>query len=98
MMDRCAVPAQISPSRPLSRLRFFHPDPAQLKLVAWLCADCYRRVRATAEPLTLSWQWPGLTAHRSRKPPNLARHVTATNAALDDRLPTATARSLRDVA
>jgi hypothetical protein len=96
--DRCEIAVQISPSRPLSRLRFFHPDPAQPQLVAWLCADCFRRVRATGESLTLSWQWPGLTAHRSRKPPNLARHVAATRAALDDRLPPATAPSLRDAA
>ena len=96
--ERCELDVQISPSRPLRRLRFFHPDPAQPQLVAWLCADCYRRVHATREPLTLRWQWPGLIAHRSRKPANLSRHVAATNGALDDRLPRATAPSLRDAA
>jgi hypothetical protein len=96
--DRCEVAVQISPSRLLQPLRFFHPDPAQPKIVAWLCAGCYRRVRATREALTLSWEWPGLTAHRSRKPPNLPRQVAATVAALDAKLPPATAPTLRDAA
>jgi hypothetical protein len=69
--ERCEVPTQISPSRPLRPLLPFHPDPAQKRLVAWLCADCRRRVRATGEPLTLTWTWPGITAPRSRKPPDL---------------------------
>jgi hypothetical protein len=96
--ERCELEVQISPSRPLRHLRFFHPDPAQVQLVAWLCADCYRHVRATREPITLTWQWPGLTAPRSRRPPNLPRHLAATQAALEDRLPLATTPSLRDAA
>ena len=96
--DRCELAVQMSPSRPLSRLYFFHPDPAQPRLVAWLCTDCYRRVRANREPLTLSWTWPGITAPRSRKPPNLPRQVAATVAALDAKLPPATAPTLRDAA
>jgi hypothetical protein len=50
--------------------------------VAWLCTDCYRRVRATREPLTLTWTWPGILAPRSRKPPELAGHVAVALAAL----------------
>jgi hypothetical protein len=96
--DRCAVAVQISPSRPLSRLHFFYPDPAQPKLVAWLCTNCRRDVRATREPLTLTWTWPGITAPRSRKPPNLPRQIAATVAALDAKLPPATAPTLRDAA
>src|SRR5450755_141847 len=96
--DRCAVAVQISPSRPLSRLHFFHLDPAQWQLVAWLCTNCRRDVRATREPLTLTWTWPGITAPRSRKPPNLPRQIAATVAALDAKLPPATAPGLRDAA
>jgi hypothetical protein len=96
--DRCAVPVQMSPSRPLSRLHFFHPDPAQPRLVAWLCTNCRRYVRATRESLTLTWTWPGITAPRSRKPPNLRRQVAATVAALDAKFPPATAPGLRDAA
>jgi hypothetical protein len=69
--ERCEVPTQAAPSRPLRPLLPFHPNPAQKRLVAWLCADCRRRVRATREPLTLTWTWPGITAPRSRKPLDL---------------------------
>ena len=96
--DRCAVPVQMSPSRPPSRLHVFHADPTQWKLVAWLCTSCRREVRATREPLTLTWTWPGITAARSRKPPNLPRQVAATVAALDAKLPPKTAATLRDTA
>jgi hypothetical protein len=96
--DRCELAVQIAPSRPLSRLHFFHPDPAQPRLVAWLCTNCRRDVRATREPLTLTWTWPGITTPRSRKPPNLPRQVAATVAALDAKLPPATAPTLRDAA
>jgi len=96
--DRCELAVQIAPSRPLSRLHFFHPDPAQPRLVAWLCTNCRRYVRATRESLTLTWTWPGITAPRSRKPPNLPRQVAATLAALDAKLPPATAPRLRDAA
>jgi hypothetical protein len=96
--ERCEVPTQVAPSRPLRPLHFFHPDPAQRRLVAWLCADCRRRVRATGEPLTLSWTWPGITAPRSRKPPNLPQHVAAAVAALDARLPGGPASAIRDAA
>jgi hypothetical protein len=96
--ERCEVPSQISPSRPLRPLLPFHPDPAQKRLVAWLCADCRRRVRATGEPLALSWIWPGITAPRSRKPPDLPQHVAAAVAALDAKLPAGRATALRDAA
>jgi hypothetical protein len=96
--ERCHVPVQASPSWPLRPLRFFHPDPARPRLVAWLCADCRRRVRASGEPLTLSWTWPGITAPRSRKPPDLPQHVAAAVAALDARLPAGRASPLRDAA
>jgi hypothetical protein len=96
--DRCALAAQIAPSRPLSRLHFFHPDPTQPRLVAWLCTNCRRDVRATCEPLTLTWTWPGITAPRSRKPPNLPRHVAAAVAALDASLPAGPASAIRDAA
>jgi hypothetical protein len=92
------VEVQASPSRPVRPLRFFHPDPAQPQLVAWLCADCRRRVRATGEPVTLSWTWPGITAARSRKPPDLPQHVAAAVAALDARLPAGPASAIRDAA
>jgi hypothetical protein len=94
--ERCEVPTQIAPSRPLRPLLPFHPDPAQKRLVAWLCADCRRRVRVTGEPLTLSWTWPGITAPRSRKPPDLPEHVAAAVAALDAKLPAGQATALRD--
>ena len=42
--ERCEVPSQISPSRPLRPLLPFHPDPARKRLIAWLCAECRRRV------------------------------------------------------
>jgi hypothetical protein len=94
--ERCEVPTQVSPSRPLRPLLPFHPDPAQKRLVVWLCADCRRRVRATREPLTLSWTWPGITAPRSRKPPDLPEHVATAIAALDARLPAGRTTALRD--
>jgi hypothetical protein len=96
--ERCEVPSQIAPSRPLRPLLPFHPDPAQKRLVAWLCADCRRRVRATGESFTLSWTWPGITAPRSRKPPDLPEHVAAAVAALDARLPAGPASAIRDAA
>ena len=88
----------MSPSRPLRPLLPFHPDPAQKRLVAWLCADCRRRVRATGEPLTLTWAWPGITALRSRKPPDLPEHVAAAVAALEATLPITRLSALRDTA
>jgi len=96
--ERCEVPSQISPLRPLRPLLPFHPDPAQKRLVAWLCGDCRRRVRATGEPLTLSWTWPGMMAPRSRKPPDLPEHVAAAVAALEATLPTTRLAALRDAA
>lgn len=96
--ERCEVPTQIAPSRPLRPLLPFHPDPAQKQLVAWLCADCRRRIRATGESLTLSWIWPGLSAPRSRKPANLPQHVTAAAAALEATLPATRLSALRDAA
>jgi hypothetical protein len=80
--ERCEVAVQAAPSRPTRPLFFFHPDPGQARTVAWLCADCYRRVRATRESLTLTWTWPGIIAPRSRKPPKLERHVDAALRAL----------------
>lgn len=80
--ERCEVPVQAAPSWPVRALHFFHPDPRQGRAVAWLCTDCYRRVRATREPLTLTWTWPGITAPRSRKSPQLAGHVAVALAAL----------------
>jgi hypothetical protein len=96
--ERCEVSVQASPSWPLRPLRFFHPDPARPQLVAWLCVDCRRRVRATGEPLTLSWTWPGIIAPRSRKPPDLPREIAAAVAALDAKLPAGPASALRDTA
>jgi hypothetical protein len=96
--ERCEVSVQATPSWPLRPLRFFHPDPARPQLVAWLCATCRRRVRATGELLTLSWTWPGITAPRSRKPPDLSGHVVAAVAVLNARLPSAPASGLRDAA
>jgi hypothetical protein len=89
---------QASPSWPLRPLRFFHPDPARPQLVTWLCTECRRRVRATGEPLTLTWTWPGIMAPRSRKPPNLAERVAASVAILDARLPAGAASTIRDTA
>ena len=89
---------QISPPRPLRPLHPWHPDPAQRKLVAWLCSGCRRIVRATREPVVLTWKWPGLTAARSRKPADLPHHVSATLAALDANLPPSTTTALRDSA
>jgi len=80
--ERCEVPVQPSPSWPVRPLRFFHPDPKEARVVVWLCAGCYRDVRATREALTLTWTWPGITAPRSRKPPKLERHVDAALRAL----------------
>jgi hypothetical protein len=94
--ERCEVPTHIAPSRSLRPLLPFHPDPAQKRLVAWLCAGCRRRVRATGEPLTLSWTWPGITAPRSRKPPDLPKHVAAAAAALGVTFPASRATALRD--
>jgi hypothetical protein len=96
--ERCEVPTQIAPSRPLRPLLPFHPDPAQKRLVAWLCVDCRRRVRATGELLTLTWTWPGITALRSRKPPDLPEHVAAALAALEATLPATRLSALRDTA
>ncbi len=42
-----------------SALSFFHPDPAAVREVVWLCKSCRKRVRATGEPVTLTWVWPG---------------------------------------
>jgi hypothetical protein len=80
--EGCEVAVQAAPSRAERPLRFFHPDPRQPRAVAWLCSACYRDVRATREPLTLTWAWPGITAPRSRRPPDLARHVAAALTAL----------------
>ncbi len=82
----------------MHRLLNLTPDPARPRLVAWLCAGCRRHVRATGEPLTLSWTWPGITAPRSRKPPDLSGHVAAAMAALETRLPAGPASRLRDAA
>jgi hypothetical protein len=38
---------------------FFHPDPAAVREIVWLCKSCRKRVRATGEPVTLTWVWPG---------------------------------------
>jgi hypothetical protein len=38
---------------------FFHPDPAVVREIVWLCKSCRKRVRATGEPVTLTWVWPG---------------------------------------
>jgi hypothetical protein len=62
--DRCAVPVQISPSRPPSRLHFFHPDPAHWQLVAWLCTNC-RRDHCSAQPQAAQPAAPD-RRHRSR--------------------------------
>jgi hypothetical protein len=97
--ERCEVAVQASPSWPLRRLHFFHPDPSRPQLVAWLCVDCRRRVRATGEPLTLTWTWPGITTARSRKVPDLPRHVAVALAALEaGSLPATPASTLRDAA
>jgi len=96
--ERCHVEVQASPSWPLRPLRFFHPDLARPRLVAWLCVDCRRRVCATGESLTLSWTWPGITAPRSRKPPDLPQHVAAALALLDARLAAGPSSALRDAA
>jgi hypothetical protein len=60
--ERCGA-AAASMSAPLGEpvtLAPWHPDPSKPREVAWLCAECRRRVRATREPLTLTWRWPGL--------------------------------------
>lgn len=96
--ERCQVPIQASPSRPVRPLRFFHPDPARPQVVAWLCADCRRWVRATGEPITLSWTWPGITAPRSRKPVKLPQLLAAALAAVEAKLPAGASSALRDSA
>jgi hypothetical protein len=96
--ERCVVTVQPSPSWPVRPLRFFHPDPRQARVVAWLCAGCYRRVRANREPLTLTWTWPGIAAPRSRKPPDLGRHVDAALTTLATAGAVPTSRTLLEAA
>ncbi len=96
--ERCEVTAQPSPSWPVRPLRFFHPDPREARVVAWLCSACYRDVRANREPLTLTWTWPGITAPRSRKLPDLAIHVAAALRALTASGATSMSTTLREAA
>ena len=96
--DRCACDVQISPSHPIRKLHPWHPDPTQRQVVAWLCTECWRRLRSTREPLTLTWTWPGITSARSRKAPNLSRLAAATAAAVDAKLSPAVPTSMRDSA
>jgi hypothetical protein len=96
--ERCGLGGQVAPSRPLLKLYPWHPDPAQPQLVAWLCAPCRRRLRATREPLTLTWKWPGLTAARSRKPVQLPQLLATALAAVQAKFPAGASASLRDAA
>lgn len=48
----------------IGRLEPFHPDPEKKRMVAWLCQSCRKRVSATREPLTLTWEWPGRRPER----------------------------------
>jgi hypothetical protein len=96
--ERCELDKQVAPSRELPKLYPWHPDPAQPKLVAWLCARCRRRLRASGESITVTWQWPGLTAARSRKAVPLPRLLTAALAAVEAKLPAGASSSLRDAA
>jgi hypothetical protein len=45
---------------------FFHPDPRAVREIVWLCKSCRKRVRATGEPVTLTWVWPGVLADEPR--------------------------------
>jgi hypothetical protein len=70
--ERCGIEPGARPRRigAPERLVPWHPDPAHVREIAWLCGHCRRYVRATREPLTLAWTWPGLPATRPRgRPP-----------------------------
>ncbi len=96
--DRCDCDVQISPAHPLRSLQPWHPDPAQRQQVAWLCSECRRIVRATREPLTLHWTWPGISAPRSRKPPELMQRFTAALTVVESRLLPGATPAMRDAA
>jgi hypothetical protein len=66
--ERCERPVQIFVGGRSEPLVFWHPNPARVREVAWLCRTCRIIIRSTREPLTLSWTWPGLAAPRARGP------------------------------
>jgi hypothetical protein len=57
--EGCGGRVRPEPWAPVRALVAWHPDPARPREIAWLCSPCRRRVRATREPLTLTWTWPG---------------------------------------
>lgn len=58
------------------------PDPANHQEIAWLCTLCRKRIRATREPLTLRWTWPGMPATKRGRPHanDLTRHTAVARA------------------
>jgi hypothetical protein len=72
--ERCGIGERLTPwSRPIPIVPW-HPDPSKPTEIAWLCIRCRRHVRATREPLTLTWLWPGGVPVRPRgRPPHGSR-------------------------
>ena len=95
--DRCEIDVQPTPFRDGAKLRAFHPDPTKKREIVWLCEPCHRRVRATREPVTLTWTWPGTMVPRALRRPQLAPAIERARAVVEDRLPTASP-SMRDAA
>src|SRR2546423_1253138 len=57
--ERCGIGERLTPWSKSTPLVFWHPNPLKKREVAWLCVPCRRHIRATREPLTLTWVWPG---------------------------------------
>jgi hypothetical protein len=74
--ERCGIGERLTHwSRPMPLVPW-HPDPSKPTEIAWLCVRCRRHVRATREPLTLTWVWPGglPVRPRGRPPQGSSRH------------------------
>lgn len=74
--ERCGIGERLTPwSRPTPLIPW-HPDPTKKTEVSWLCVRCRRHVRATREPLALTWVWPGglPVRPRGRPPQGGSRH------------------------
>ncbi len=67
--ERCGIGERLTHwSRPVPLLPW-HPNPRKLREVAWLCIPCRKHVRATREPIVLTWVWPGGVPQRPRGRP-----------------------------
>lgn len=61
-----------------NRLTFRHPDPAQPKVVAWLCPGCVRHVRSCDTTVEIHWVWPGpRPPRRARRRPHFSEEAHA---------------------